>query len=58
MVFHGFSRSGTPQIVALGGLVLILDILGASFLEVDFQEDFDEDPERREPGQLRVMSGS
>ena len=41
--------------MALGGLMLILDILGASFLEVDFQEYFDEDPGLRQRGPFTVM---
>ena len=56
--FHCFSRAGTPQIVALGCLVVICVALGASFLKVDCQSDFDEGPDRRDPSKFTVIPAS
>ena len=53
--FYGFSRSGTPQIVALACLVVIFVALGAYFLKVDCQSDFDKGPDRRDPSKWKVI---
>ena len=44
--------------MALGCLVVICVALGASFLKVDLQEDFDEDPRLRGPIILKVIPAS
>ena len=44
--------------MALGCLVVICVALGASFLKVDFQEDFDEDPRLRGHTKLEVIPRS